>query len=279
MNHLLQKNSVMNRLLIFFGCVVLIISCSKCKEKECTDPTNPDCPNYNRCWNKEPLSAEFRIFSTGAHDNEGNSKTSEVLSGDTAWCKATMLFKLNNPSGVDSVKWQVGNDLTVYEELNHNVLFNLPYSNVPITCIVYGPQDEECFGTAYTSDTVVKYLTVVQWPDLPIWSYKFRCHYNTDPLEEFDIYFEIEVDPNSPPGLPLGDQELYGLAHLGECTITGIDGYNHAFVNLSGTGLPACEYEPEYYPYGICNISPDKMTISGPITIDGSVTISGYRID
>jgi len=150
---------------------------------------------------------------------------------------------------------------------------------VPIRCIVFGPQDENCFGSAYTSDTIVKHLSMVNWPDLPIWTYRFRCHYDYDPSNEFDIHFEIEVDPNSPMEIIFGDRYLIGIEPEGNCLYTGINTFNHAFIDLHGLAPPSCYMSSTINPTGSLSISPDKKTIKGPISPAYPYQIFGYRIN
>ena len=254
--------------------ILLIISCSRCKEK-CTDATNPDCPNYDPCLSQIPFTADFKMVSSGGIDPAGY----EVLDGDTGWCKST--FRFIPLHQVDSVKWILGSDPTVHTQTNFTINFELAYYNVPVTCIAYGKQNSQCFGVENVIDTVVKHLTVVQWPDLPIWNWRFMCHYDDEPQTEFEIHFEIVVNPNSPPTYPLGDQEMYGLTHLNTCQFAGCGQYNHSFVDLNGGGShpSGCLLEPTYNPDGYVVVTSNKQTISGVINDAAQRSIVGYRVN
>ncbi len=253
---------------------LLVLSCSRCKEEEeCFDANNPACENYDPCLSKQPISADFRMFAAGSFDPAG----SEVLDGDTAWCFRSITFKTVQ-SGIDSVQWLIGSDPQIHRDLQFSINFSQPYYNVPVRCVVFGPQDEACFGSAYTSDTIVKHISLVHWPDLPLWTYRFRCHFSHEPTNEFDISFEVELDPGTPPFYPLGDVYIIGM-NVGEsCLSTGIGSFNHAFLDINSSYPPGC-FNEGMSPDGSVFISPDKMRISGPWSINNPISFSGYRIN
>lgn len=260
--------------LLFLFAIMVTLSCNRCKD-ECDDLTNPECPNYEPCWDQQPFSGDFKILTSHYLAPDGI----EVPDGDTAWCKATFQFKPTYE--VDSVKWQVGSDPSVNTSLTYSLHFNVPYSNVPITCIAYGKQNANCFDTAIVTDTVVKYLTVVHWPDLPVWTWRFRCHYNDEPQNEFDIHFETEITNVSDPNMPLGNVDAYGFAHLGTCFLLGTTNRNHRLVDFDGAGPAPCMSDWEFGNPSWLQISTDKRSLFGKFGNYPSTgrTISGYKIN
>ena len=264
----------MRKLFFLLMSVILVMSCHKCKD-ECDDPTNKECPNYvDPCASLSPFTADFKMVSYGGIE----PSSYEILDGDTGWCLQTMGFITRHE--VDSVKWLLGTDPTIRTQTSLTINFGLPYYNVPVTCIAYGKQNSECFGTELVTDTVVKHINVVHWPDLPIWTWRFMCHYSDEPETEFEVHFEIEVNANSPPNWPMGDRELYGLAHIEECQFAGCGQFNHSYVYLNGAGShpSGCSLDdPTYNPFGTLMFSADKRTVSGMINSTAQRTISGYR--
>ncbi len=231
--------------------LTVMLSCNRCKE-ECDDPTNPECPNYDPCiaWNAQ--SQEIKIIASGY----------EALDHDTIWCLSQMSFEL--AIAPDSAKWTIGNDPTVHESNSLSYYFGAPYDNVEIKCISYRKDEFNCTGNPVKIDTLIKTVKLVHWPDLPIWTWEFDGAFEDAPNDIKHISFNIEVDPDSPPILPQGEQYILGL--IDTCTIgsgcqgISIQGFNHRKVTpgtaccppgmASGSGFVSLnkqEIEFKYY--------------------------------
>jgi hypothetical protein len=42
-------------------CILLLLILDSCCRKTCVDPSNPECVNYEPCYNKKPITADFRV--------------------------------------------------------------------------------------------------------------------------------------------------------------------------------------------------------------------------
>jgi len=53
--------------LFYYSMIFLTVAVTSCKEDEedqCCDPTNPECVNYNPCWDVEEPTAEIILRGT-----------------------------------------------------------------------------------------------------------------------------------------------------------------------------------------------------------------------
>ena len=145
----------MNRLLIFFGCVILIISCSKCKDPECTDSTNPDCPNYVEVV-EDPCAGLFEA--------NANFIIEEKLTsfGDPIWVETDTILKnkvvqfRSTYVGADEYKWYIGSQ--VYTTPNVSLLFESQWSgnDIPITLVVKKIPNNDCYPNDDGYDSITK---------------------------------------------------------------------------------------------------------------------------
>ncbi len=157
----------MNRLLIFFGCVILIISCSKCKDPECTDSTNPDCPNYVKVV-EDPCA--------GLLEANANFIIEEKLTsfGDPIWIETDTILKnkvvqfRSTYLGADEYKWYIGSQ--VYNTPNVSLLFESQWSgnDIPITLVVKKIPNIDCFPNDDGYDSITKSFYVSYSPTSPL---------------------------------------------------------------------------------------------------------------
>jgi hypothetical protein len=254
------------RLLLFLFLTLVVLSCTRCKE-ECTDSTNPNCPNFDPCiaWNSQ--QQEIKIFASGY----------EALDHDTIWCLSQMSFQLAITP--DSAKWTIGSDPTIHSGDSLSYYFGAPYELVQIRCISYRTDQFNCTGNPLRIDTLMKTIKLVHWPDLPIWNWEFEGALEDAPHDIKQISFAIEVDPNSSPLAPNGEQFICGLIVPceveGECEGFRIYGFNHRKVTPS---TPCCFIG---YAGQSGNVSLDKQHIVLTYVTEGQVlkTFHGKRIN
>jgi hypothetical protein len=90
--------------------VLLSITLAACKKDDdtCSDPTNPDCENYDPCHGNEPTAA-FKMRSTSV-----GFTTPENLQAE--WCdtiyRSGVEFRADM-EGASSYEWQIGDDSTI----------------------------------------------------------------------------------------------------------------------------------------------------------------------
>lgn len=151
--------------ILLFGFVGLLIL-QGCKEEcPCTDPTNPNCDNYDPCWDEKPVTADFEMSQQPRFGSYAD------YVGD--WHPELKFFRhmigfkpVNYLSGDTSVKytWLLGS-----EEI-HDYSFEREFEdtkqtgekNIPITLIVEKEPNLDCFPLDDGKDTVVKYIQLVE---------------------------------------------------------------------------------------------------------------------
>jgi hypothetical protein len=113
----------------------IAFSITSCKEKECTDSTNPDCPNYvapvDPCAGKTEVSADFiieeRISAIGA---------GKFIPTDTTLKERHIRFRAIT-QGATEYKWYVGSEIiTDVQSVTRFFPEQWAGSNIPITLVV-----------------------------------------------------------------------------------------------------------------------------------------------
>lgn len=136
-----------------FAFILILLTLWGCK-KDCQDPTNPDCSNYDPCYGVVRVSADFEMLEM-------------VQSTDIEYETDTM-FSINRlklkPKYMDfeSYTWLIG-----AEVLNDKVVVRggFPhYQVIPITLIVQSTPNNSCFPDDNGIDTVTRYIVSV--PDV-----------------------------------------------------------------------------------------------------------------
>jgi hypothetical protein len=156
-----------------------------CKEEcPCVDETNPECDNYNPCWDKKPATADFEMSQqpvTFYPDYIGNWHP------DLKFFRRLIGFRpANFVEGDTSVKytWLLGS------EVIHDYYFERDFAdteqsgenNIPITLIVEKEPDLDCFPLDDGKDTVTKYIQLVD----------NTCEFLT--WGDFKVLFEGDTD-------------------------------------------------------------------------------------
>ncbi|GEM_PF-886584 len=166
--------------------LILAAFLQSCKEDECpcVDETNPECDNYNPCWDKKPVTADFEMSTKWAVDFPDYIGQWHP---DIAFERGRIGFQ---PIGYDeddtTVKytWLLGN------EVIHNYSFVRDFedtkqtgeNNIRMTLIVEKEPNLDCFPLDDGKDSVVKYIKLVD--DL--------CDFTT--VGDFKVLFEEDSD-------------------------------------------------------------------------------------
>ena len=152
----------MNKLIYFFLMTLLVLSCSRCKEEDCTDSTNPDCPNYvapvDPCAGKTEVSADFvieeRISAIGA---------GEFIPTDTTLKERHIRFRAIT-QGAYEYKWYVGSEIiTDVQSVTRFFPEQWAGSNIPITLVVRKIPDNACFPNDDGYDSITKVFHISQY--------------------------------------------------------------------------------------------------------------------
>ena len=170
--------------ILLFGFVGLLIL-QGCKEEcPCTDPTNPNCDNYDPCWGKKPVSADFEMSQqpvTFYPDYVGEWHPEQKFFRGLIGFKSSQYVE--NDTSV-KYTWLIGS------EVIHDYTFVRNFvdtrqtgeNNIPITFIVEKEPDLDCFPLDDGKDTVTKYIQLVD----------NACEFLTH--GDFIVLFEGDID-------------------------------------------------------------------------------------
>ncbi len=130
--------------------------------KRCDDPTNPECRNYDPCYELTEVSADFEM-----REYIGRS-------GDIVWDLSVTTGKVLNrnalvltglDSGDVSHQWIIGTDPRVRSGIKEVVTFGGFTGAIEITHIVSGNPRQNCFPDDDGVDTVTKVVEIVSFEE------------------------------------------------------------------------------------------------------------------
>ena len=137
-------------LLTAFLLIVSAVLMEQCKCKQCEDPTNPECSNYDPCLGVAKTSADFKIEErTGSY----------WVETDTVERYSRVRFTALQEA--DSYRWLIGAD-----EFNEKsfTLSNFPYNSwIGVTLILKRTPNKACHPNDNGIDTVYRRFYV--WPE------------------------------------------------------------------------------------------------------------------
>lgn len=139
-----QKYSII--FVVLFAVFILNGCC-----KECSDPTNPDCENYDPCHNSKPANADFTI-------NEQINRTDFYYETDTIYRINGTLFKPKYEA--DSITWLLGSEVVHEKELFRK---GYPLGTIEVTMIAQ-MNPSPCLTQGQRRDTVTKQFFVLPSP-------------------------------------------------------------------------------------------------------------------
>ncbi|MCR9054750.1 MAG: hypothetical protein ACE362_01875 [Phaeodactylibacter xiamenensis] len=258
--------------------VLLFAAC----EKDCLDPANPECANYDPCLAYEPANASFKMLiipiSTYDWDCDGGEPRDLEFEVDTVFATGGDIYFRADQTELQasnvSYEWRVGADPQVWTTRQFNLGFlENAVGDVPVTLIVEKINPDLCGGTAYTRDTVTKILHVREPLDNTYtdgsWSAVFGKWegYNTD---DESRTFQIEFKPG---------WRLEGL--FDGCIVESPDlsiGLKQFYI--AALGKPDCNRV-----CGVGALSPDRRELSMDYSYDGangervSRTFKGVKVE
>lgn len=222
----------MKNLLYFFLITLLVLSCSRCKEEDCTDSTNPDCPNYvapvDPCAGKTEVSAEFKIEMEIAFNGTTWYETDECLSGINT-VRVTSLWE-----DASSYTWILGVDTFYTQQHIFAVPSEYDGQSLPVKLIINAPPQTDCFPNDNGMDTVLKYIHVRSICDADIWG-TYRGAWDSAPADSFEIKIQLPVCDEPDAIL----YELVNIDQQGDSCNNAIWDYANDYVRFS-TGNNNC---------------------------------------
>lgn len=192
----MRKESII--LVVWYFCI-LLTSC--CKDK-CQDPTNPECSNYDPCF-ENSFSADFQMYQE--FDYKASSELianwwlkdtiyrSEFLDGDIVpyYYYDRYVFIAKN-SKAKSYQWKIGADPRQRTESSFSIGFSGNEGTLTVSLIVEFDPNDPCNKLKKKFDTVSKQFTVVdELTKLPYIGNKYKIK-NTATKEERIVEFYKE---------------------------------------------------------------------------------------
>lgn len=169
------------RFLALFS-ILASFSIMACKEKNCNDASNPECPNYDSCLRYKDFSADFTMKEILVVDR---NRKWEV---ETDTCLTVNMVKFSPKStGLDSVKWLIGAQV-----LTDTVVLRRGFpahSHTPITLIAYFRSHAGCTAHPGGVDTVTKFL----YAEFNPWDAPINGVYEGSNTDAPDDLFTIQV--------------------------------------------------------------------------------------
>jgi hypothetical protein len=157
MRILSAKNNLLALLLIS-----LVLSFSSCKE--CDDPCNVDCDNYDPCCGQTEADASFKIYellSANPRLDQNGFDGSDLVT-DTILSINFARFRANKEA--DYYEWRISNDTRVWNSREFDLRFSSlpPYTPIDVQLKVYKKTDRNCFPNA--NDTAIFKRNLVTVP-------------------------------------------------------------------------------------------------------------------
>ncbi len=157
---------------------------SSCGEKNCNSPYNPECPNYDPCYNQKPATAAFKILETYGAYNEfwQDYETDTIIGGYT---KFTADFDLEDAQ----YEWIIGAGTYTTRSVNLSFPIVADRTTIPITLIVKKQPNKQCNPSDDGIDTLTKNICIrnvsLVMPGRD--TIKFRGSYKDSPRDTFTI--------------------------------------------------------------------------------------------
>lgn len=226
----------------------LLILAQSCK-KECHDPANPDCDNYDPCFGKEKPNADFTIYEVvGGKPFE----TDEIWHINKVRCIAKQDF--------DSYEWVVGDHVDTFRTKSFELGGFPEGKTFNVRLIGKRQPNTNCFAGDDGIDTVYKTFKVTAHDSLlPIYGV-YEGAYSSYPDKKITSTIGYLTMPDSPTW-KVWDYYITNIPVEGT-RISMITSLGATAFYLSGVGVgdgPVSGYRMIGYIY----LSPDKKTLKG----------------
>ncbi len=196
-----------NLLAIFLVMILTTLLVNSCKKK-CDCPSNPDCENYDPCYNKSKVLADFEA-KTYLFGTPFNSYPEQLIKVDTVYLSSSLIFEANYKSYIN-YKWIIGSDPNHRSGNKISVSFALTQEEtIPITLIVQGDPDKNCQNKLDYRDTFTKYIHFMPYSKFSLNGIFEGVFLHTpDKLSQIKIVTEYKGIKGYITGLPVHSNEL-----------------------------------------------------------------------
>lgn len=222
-----MKNIHILYTLLSIGLLLFISSCG------CDDPTDPDCNNYDPCWETtEPVTASFTMSEQYWYANAVKEMFVQK-DVDTAMRNA---IEFEAPEGFDKYTWLIGAE-TIQDRIFSRGGFPQGQST-PITLIVEKTPNRRCFPDDDGIDTLTRYLYITENHICStLIRGKFEGYFEHQPNTKRTVEFKICEDR------PRTNWVMFAYGLTDDCDSVGIDEliFRYKEINFWGGGWsPDC---------------------------------------
>jgi hypothetical protein len=227
--------------------------------KHCNDPTNPDCANYDPCWDQTQADASFTIYEVlpMMPDQPLDGYTGEDAATDTIINWNTARFKADFEA--EYYEWRVGEDPRVWNTREFTLKFrSIPtYFPVEVSLKVYKPTNRSCFPNS--NDTAEFRRSIVTVPqDSSLMIKRFEGYLESDPNRL--NFFELEPEQHS------SGRESFRISGINNCSwnleegpVSYAIGYRSLYASTGAIGVGCCL---GLSGYGVIDRTTDQLTMS-----------------
>ncbi len=255
-------------LILIAGFAFTLQSC-----KECDDPRNPDCDNYNPCLDAAATSANFTIKEATIQHITSPNLTDFLM--DTDSCYMNSVFFEATQQDADSFIWKIGNEVEPRYGKQVNVTFpnNLRGTTFNVRLIVKRKPNTQCFPNDDGIDTVTRKFYFVRFNEKLSWE---GTYYGSDADKPDSLYTIVlghsynEVqnrDLLKIFGMPRGCQDT-----VNQQIIASIITYKNVTFNRQGAG---CEQK---IVGGIQKSGSDYTIKQLQVTVENGIIINKEKL-
>lgn len=230
-------------------CMVVLFAAQSCK-KECHDPANPACENYDPCFGQKKTNADFTI--------------SEYVGGksfetDEVWRNSYVQFTAKQD--FDSYQWVIGTHKDTFYTKSCGLSGFPEGQSVQVRLVGKRAPNTGCFANDDGIDTFYKTFKVTAHDSLrPIYG-EYEGYYDAYPNKKVTVKVWRDMTPDFPTwkaktfftNIPVEGIEVRELFSIGSTAI---------YLNGVGDDGPNGGYRMEGYVY----LLPDKKTLKAEYT-------------
>lgn len=159
-----MKSSIKFRVVLPIMTLILVFSC--CKDEDCSDPSNPECENYDPCYRISLPSAKFLMEEQIWDD----SNERVYIADDSIFVGSDIRFRSTFESDEYKHTWYVGTEVLNGPSVIRNFLTvtNRP-SHITISHVMEYPVDSNCFPFDDGRDSVSQTFYLIEyWRELNV---------------------------------------------------------------------------------------------------------------
>lgn len=165
---------------------VFLLMLSSCRDDDsCSDPTNPECNNYDPCYYSEMPTADFTIEEVFRNPSYSYYYSSIKDSAFGRWMRFSAGSN-NNPTIQHT--WYLGTEIINDSSFTRD-FYDVAYRPVDVTIshVIEYDSDPTCYPDSPEKDSVSRTFTLVRYyEDMPIFG-KFRVVNTNSPADSFNI--------------------------------------------------------------------------------------------